>query len=86
MFSRQILRLSNGIRPSFVLRTYKNMKVKHRQKIKNDSVKGNPGSNRMVALALDGESPDVADVTLDDIEDGENDMLDAHLFYDEHMK
>lgn len=86
MFSRQILLLSNGIRPSFVLRTYKNIKVKQSQKIKNDNVKGNPGSNRIAALTLDGESPDVVDVTLDDVEDGENDMLDAHLFYDEHMK
>lgn len=86
MFSRKILLLPNGIRPSSVLRTYKNIKIKDRQRIKNVNIKGNPGSNRMAALSLDGESPDVADVTLDDIEDGEHDMLDAHLFYDEHMK
>jgi len=40
----------------------------------------------MLAMVLDGESPDVSDVTLEDLEDGENDMLDSHLFYDQHMK
>lgn len=40
----------------------------------------------MLAMVLDGESPDVSDVTLEDLEDGDNDMLNSHLFYDQHMK
>lgn len=67
-------------------RMYKNVKVKRTQKFKNDTVKGNPGSNRMLALALDGKSPEMSNVSFDDIGDGENDMLDSHLLYDEHMR
>jgi len=62
------------------------VKSKPERPFKNDDIKGNPGGNRMLAMVLDGESPDVSDVTLEDLEDGENDMLNSHLLYDEHMK
>lgn len=78
--------MKKTVQPLFVIRTYRNVKAKPERRIKNDDVKGNPGSNRLLAMVLDGESPDVSDVTLEDIEDGDNDMLDSHLFYDEHMK
>jgi len=86
MFSRKILFFKNAIQPSFVLRTYRNVKAKPNRQFKNNDVKGNPGGNRMLAMVLDGESPDVSDVTLEDVEDGDNDMLNSHLFYDQHMK
>lgn len=78
----------NSFRSTLSSRTYKNVKVNRVQtKFKNiNNIKGNPGGNRMLAVALDGESPDMSNVTLDDIEGGENDLLDSHLFYDEHMK
>jgi len=62
------------------------VKSKPDRPFKNDHVKGNPGGNRMLAMVLDGESPDVSDITLEDLEDSENDMLNSHLFYDQHMK
>ncbi|CAH1723845.1 uncharacterized protein LOC114127185 isoform X1 [Aphis gossypii] len=86
MISSKILFFKNAIQPSFVFRTYRNVKAKPNRQFKKNDVKGNPGSNRMLAMVLDGESPDVSDVTLEDIEDGDNDMLNSHLFYDQHMK
>ncbi|XP_025205232.1 uncharacterized protein LOC112601704 [Melanaphis sacchari] len=85
MFSRKILFFKNVIQPS-VIRTYRNVKAKPDRKFKNNDVKGNPGGNRMLAMVLDGETPDISNVTLEDIEDGDNDMLNSHLFYDQHMK
>lgn len=86
MFARNVQFLANNW-PSFIMmRTYKYVKTKPVRKLKNDNVKGNPGTNRMLAMVLDGESPDVSNVTLTDVEDGENDMLDSHLLYDQHMK
>lgn len=85
MFSRKILLLANTVRSSFVSRAYRNIKVKSVQKSKNKAIKGNPGGNRLLAMVLDGEDPDVSKVTLEDIDDGENDLLNSHLFYDEHM-
>jgi len=86
MFSRKILFLKNAVHPSFVFRTYRNVKAKPQKQFKNDDVKGNPGGNRMLAMVLDGKSPDMSDVTLEDFENGDNDMLNSHLFYDQHMK
>lgn len=85
MFFRKVQFFKTTIQPSLVFRTYRNVKSKPRP-FKNDDVKGNPGGNRMLAMVLDGESPDVTDVKLEDLEDGENDMLNSHLLYDEHMK
>ncbi|VVC36350.1 Neugrin/Rrg9 [Cinara cedri] len=85
MFSRNILYLKNSVRSSFLSRTYRNVKAKPVKQLKNDNVKGNPGGNRMIALILDGEAPDMSNVTLEDIENGENDLLNSHLFYDQHM-
>lgn len=82
----KILMLTSSVRTSCVIRTYKSVKAKPVRKNKNDNVKGNPGSNRMLAMVLDGESPEMSNVTLEDIEDGENDMLDSHLLYDQHIK
>lgn len=86
MFSRKILFFSNVVRPSFVLRTFKNRNVKANLVNKNKNVKGNPGGNRIIAMMLDGDSPEMSNVTLEDFEDGENDMLNSHLLYDQHMK
>lgn len=86
MFSRNILYLTNSVRSSFQFRTYRNVKAKHVQKSKNDNVQGNPGGNRMLELILDGEAPDISNVTLEDIENGENDMLNSHLLYDQHLR
>lgn len=87
MFSRRIIFLTNGVRLSLISRTYRNTKTNRpTRKTKDDSLKGNPGGNRLIALALDGESPDIKDVSLEDIENGENDMLDSHLLYDQHVK
>lgn len=86
MYSRNILFLANTVRLSFVSRTYRNVKIKPVQKSKNNNIKGNPGGNRLLAMVLDDEDPDVSNVTLENIDDGENDLLNSHLFYDEHMK
>lgn len=86
MFSKNILYLTNSVRSSFQSRTYRNVKAKNVQKSKNDKVQGNPGGNRMLALILDGEAPDMSNVTLEDIENGENDMLNSHLLYDQHFR
>lgn len=86
MFSSKIRFFQIAIQPSFVFRTYKNVKAKPNRQLKNDNVKGNPGSNRLLAMVLDGESPDVSNVTFEDLEDGDNDMLDSHLLYDQHME
>lgn len=85
MFSKNILCLTNSVRLSFLSRTYKSVKSKPVQK-SNNNVKGNPGGNRMLALILDDEDPDISNITLEDIENVENDMLNAHLFYDQHIK
>lgn len=75
----------NGL---FVSRTYRNVRIKkHERKTRNDAVvKGNPGGNRMLAMILEGKSPDDSNVMLEDIEDGDNDMIDSHLFYDDYME
>lgn len=86
MFSRSILLLTNSVRQPFLSRTYRNVKVEPVQKSKNNNVKGNPGGNRLLAMILDGKSPDKSKVTLEDIEDGEDDLLDSHLLYDQHKK
>ncbi|CAI6362047.1 unnamed protein product [Macrosiphum euphorbiae] len=86
MFSSKIRFFKITVQPSFVFRTYRNVKAKPNRQVKNDNVKGNPGGNRMLAMVLDGESPDVSDVAFEDLEDGDNDMLDSHLLYDQHMK
>lgn len=86
MISSKILFFKKAIQPSFVFRMYRNVKAKPNRQFKKNDIKGNPGGNRMLAMVLDGESPDVSDVTLEDIEDGDNDMLNSHLFYDQHMK
>lgn len=86
MFSRKILLLANTIQQPFLSRSYRNVKVNPVQKIKKDNVKGNPGGNHLLAMVLDGESPDKTNVTMEDIEDGEEDLLDSHLLYDQHKK
>jgi len=89
MFSRGIrLFLTSGDRSTFVSRTYRNVKVKkHVRKSSDDEVvKGNPGVNRTLSMILEGKSPDESNVTLEDMEDGENDMINSHMFYDDHMK
>lgn len=87
MFSRKIMSLANCVRTPLVSRGYRNVKSKFpTQKSKVNVVKGNPGGNRMLTLSLDDESPDNSDITLEDIEDGENDLIDSHLLYDQHMK
>lgn len=84
MLFRKILFLTNGVRSSFVSRTYRNVKVKHVKANEKDVIKGNPGGNRTLAMVLEGESPDMSNVTLEDIEDGENDLVHSHLLYDQH--
>lgn len=53
---------------------------------KKDVIKGNPGGNRTLAMILDGEPPDMSNITLEDIEDGENDLVHSHLLYDQHKE
>lgn len=86
MLSTKIFFLTKTFRPLCVSRTYRSARVKRSQTLKNDHIKGNPGGNRLLAVALDGNLPDVSDFSLNDIEDGENDMLNSHLLYDDHMK
>lgn len=84
MLSRKILFLTNVVQSSFVSRAYRNVKVKHAQTSKKYVVKGNPGGNRTLAMVLDGEPPDMSNVTMEEIEDGENDLVHSHLLYDQH--
>jgi len=89
MFSRGMrLFMACSYGPLSVSRTYRKVKVKtHERKPKNGAVvKGNPGGNRTLAMILEGKSPEESNVTLEDIEDGENDMIDSHLFYNDHME
>lgn len=86
MLPRKLLLLTNSVQSSFVSRTYRNMKVKHTQMSKKDVIKGNPGGNRTLAMILDGEPPDMSNITLEDIEDGENDLVHSHLLYDQHKE
>lgn len=82
MLSRKIL--TNVVQSSFVCRAYRNVKVKYAKTSKKDVVKGNPGGNRTLAMILDGEPPDMSNVTMEEIEDGENDLVHSHLLYDQH--
>lgn len=86
MFSRKILWLTHSVLQPFVSRSYRNVKVKQTHKSRYDNVKGNPGGNRVIAMVLDGESPDKSNIALEDLEDGEDDLLDSHLLYDQHKK
>jgi hypothetical protein len=86
MFSKKILLLANTFRQPFLSRSFRNVKINSVKNLKKDDVKGNPGSNRLLKMVLDGESLDKTNVTMEDIEDGEEDLLDSHLLYDQHKK
>jgi len=61
---------------------------KHVRKTTDDDniVKGNPGGNRTLAMVLDGKCPDESTLSVEDIEDGENDLINSHLLYDDYME
>ncbi|XP_050429106.1 uncharacterized protein LOC126838606 [Adelges cooleyi] len=86
MFSTKSIYILGILQSKLSCRLYrKNVKTNLMPKRPN-KIKGNPGGNRLLAMALDGDSPDKVDISLDEIDDAENDMLQSHLFYDQHMK
>ncbi|XP_050535600.1 uncharacterized protein LOC126902401 [Daktulosphaira vitifoliae] len=86
MFSKKLIFNVLHIPTKYTVKTYrKSVKTKFAIKCRNE-IKGNPGGNRLLAMTLEGESPDKVDISMEEIEGGENDMLNSHLFYDEYIK